>query len=87
MISGGVVYSLPWQNGQKPPFFLCDEGEIKSVGLLPLSTEMITQRPVIGSLLSSDTIPPFDSNKPHPENVILALSRIFLRRRIPDKRE
>lgn len=59
MISGGVVYSLPWQNGQKPPFFLCDEGEIKSVGLLPLSTEIITQRPVIGSLLSSDTYTPF----------------------------
>jgi hypothetical protein len=60
IISGGVVYSLPWQNGQNPPFFLWEEGEIKSVGLLPLSIEIITQRPVIGSLLSSDTYHPLD---------------------------
>ena len=54
MISFGVVYSFPGQNGQNPPFFLW-EGEIKSVGRFPLSTEMITQRPEMGSFLSSDT--------------------------------
>ncbi len=58
IISCGVVYSLPGQKGQKPPFFLC-EGDAKSVGRLPLSTEIITQRPDIGSFLSSDMSPPY----------------------------
>ena len=52
MISGGVVYSLPGQKGQNPPFFLWD-GETKSVGLFPLSTEMITHLPTMGSFLNS----------------------------------
>src|SRR3989304_2940300 len=48
-ISGGVVYSLPGQKGQNPPFLLCTGGEAKSVGLFPLSTAIMTQPPEMGS--------------------------------------
>jgi hypothetical protein len=61
MISVGVVYSFPGQKGQNPPLFFW-EGEIKSVGLFPLSTEIMTQRPDIGSFLSSDISPPLNSS-------------------------
>jgi len=62
IISVGVVYSLPGQNGQKPPFFFWD-GETKSVGLFPRSIEIITQRPDMGSFLSSDILPPLSCEK------------------------
>ncbi len=62
IISGGVVYSFPGQKGQNPPLFFC-EGETKSVGRFPLSTEIITQRPDIGSFLSSDIFPPIIRQK------------------------
>jgi hypothetical protein len=62
IISDGVVYSLPWQNGQNPPLFLC-EGETKSVGRFPLSTEIITHLPEIGSFLNSDIYPPIIRQK------------------------
>src|SRR6266404_1436877 len=52
MISGGVFDSLPGQNGQKPPLILNDSRE-KSEGRRARSVEMITQRPVIGSLRRS----------------------------------
>jgi hypothetical protein len=62
MISGGVVYSLPGQKGQNPPFFLC-EAERKSVGLFPRSIDMITHLPTMGSFLSSGIYPPFIAKK------------------------
>src|SRR5205807_3960999 len=46
--------SLPGQNGQNPPFILMGS-RAKSVGRLARSVEMITQRPVTGSFLSSGT--------------------------------
>src|SRR3954470_8940197 len=51
-ISGGVFDSLPGQNGQKPPLILNDSRE-KSEGRRARSGEMITQRPVMGSLRRS----------------------------------
>ena len=52
MISGGVVCSLPSQNAQKPPFF--GETRIpKSEGRFPLSIEIMTHLPEMGSFLSS----------------------------------
>src|SRR3954468_13384856 len=54
-ISGGVVLSLPGQNGQNPPFIVTRSRE-KSPGRLERSVEMITHRPVTGSFLSSGTI-------------------------------
>src|ERR1700704_6282781 len=53
-ISGGVVFSLPGQNGQNPPF-MATRSRKKSPGRLERSVEMITQRPVTGSFLSSGT--------------------------------
>src|ERR1035441_6061268 len=52
--SAGVRLSLPGHSGQVP----LDEGRgtvsrLKSLGLRARSAEMITQRPVTGSLLSS----------------------------------
>jgi hypothetical protein len=63
-ISGGVVYSFPGQKGQNPPFFFC-EGETKSVGLFPRSTEIITHLPTIGSFLSSGIVPPITEQNEH----------------------
>jgi hypothetical protein len=57
MISGGVVYSLPGQKGQNPPFFRC-EGDMKSVGLFPLSIDIMTHLPTIGSFRNSGIFPP-----------------------------
>jgi hypothetical protein len=51
-ISGGVLSSFPSQRGQNPPIDL-DCSVTKSEGLLPLSVEMITHLPWIGSFLSS----------------------------------
>src|SRR3954463_1265791 len=51
-ISGGVFDSLPGQNGQNPPLILNDSRE-KSEGRRARSVEMITQRPVMGSLRRS----------------------------------
>jgi hypothetical protein len=53
MISGGVLSSLPGQKGQNP-LLIGFLGTLKSEGLLPLSVEIITHRPVTGSLRSSD---------------------------------
>src|SRR6476469_7755810 len=53
-ISGGVVLSLPGQNGQNPPFRVTRSRE-KSPGRLERSVEIITHRPVTGSFLSSVT--------------------------------
>jgi hypothetical protein len=44
---------LPGQNGQNP-VLAGGFGMLKSDGLLPLSVEIITQRPVTGSFLNSD---------------------------------
>src|SRR5208337_2247543 len=56
-ISGGVFPSLPGQNGQ----FRGGPGKTlsrrKSIGRFPRSVEMITQRPVIGSLRNSGNSP------------------------------
>src|SRR4051812_33665459 len=51
-ISGGVFDSLPGQNGQNPPLILNDSRE-KSEGRRERSVEMMTQRPVMGSLRRS----------------------------------
>jgi hypothetical protein len=58
IISGGAVCSLPGQKGQKPAAFLLWEGEMKSEGLLPLSTDMMTHLPDMGSFLNSGMFPP-----------------------------
>src|SRR5208337_2488027 len=52
--SGGVLLSLPGQNGQNPPLFFTGS-RLKSVGRLERSVEMMTHRPTIGSLRSSGT--------------------------------
>src|SRR5271167_3726871 len=52
--SWGVLFSLPGQNGQKPPFIFTGS-RLKSVGRLARSVEMMTQRPTIGSLRNSGT--------------------------------
>src|SRR5208283_5877195 len=52
--SGGVLLSLPGQNGQKPPFIFTGS-RLKSVGRLARSVDMMTHRPTIGSLRSSGT--------------------------------
>src|SRR5271166_6863532 len=52
--SGGVLPSLPGQNGQKPPFILTDS-RTKSVGRLERSVDMMTHRPTMGSLRNSGT--------------------------------
>src|ERR1700758_3379037 len=51
-ISGGVLASFPGQKGQNPPLIFIFS-RTKSVGRLARSVEMITQRPTIGSFLSS----------------------------------
>src|SRR5882757_7354509 len=51
-ISGGVLFSLPEQNGQNPPLILT-ASRAKSVGRLARSVEIMTHRPTIGSFLSS----------------------------------
>src|SRR5512134_1628003 len=73
MISGGVVYSFPGQNGQNPPFFRWD-CERKSVGLFPRSIDMMTHRPTIGSFLSSGILPPsIHTNREHPSPAMLSV--------------
>src|SRR5271170_3921765 len=52
-ISDGVFASLPGQNGQFLGFLAITLSRRKSLGRLPRSVEMITQRPVIGSFRSS----------------------------------
>src|SRR3972149_10379240 len=52
IISGGVLSSLPSQNGQYPPLIGCGS-VLKSVGLIALSVAMITHRPEMGSFRSS----------------------------------
>src|SRR5262245_16775435 len=52
-ISGGVLSSWPAQNTQLVSFGRTGSGP-KSVGRRPRSPEMITQRPTMGSFLSSD---------------------------------
>jgi hypothetical protein len=54
-ISGGVLSSFPWQRGQNPPADLRSSAA-KSEGLLPLSVEMITHLPWMGSFLSWGTL-------------------------------
>src|ERR1035438_2330975 len=58
--SGGVLFSCPGQNGQKPPLSFTDS-RTKSVGRLERSVEMMTHRPTMGSLRSSGTVklPPY----------------------------
>src|SRR5438046_951298 len=51
-ILGGVLLELPEQKGQNPPFILT-ESRAKSVGRLARSVEIMTQRPTMGSFLSS----------------------------------
>jgi hypothetical protein len=58
IISGGAVCSLPGQNGQNPPVLLLCDGDIKSAGLFPLSTDIITHLPEMGSFLNSGIYPP-----------------------------
>src|SRR5271157_2295749 len=52
--SEGVLLSLPGQNGQKPPFIFTGS-RLKSVGRLARSVEIMTHRPMIGSLRNSGT--------------------------------
>jgi len=54
-ISGGVLASLPGQNGQKLADLMSARSREKSLGRLERSVEMITQRPVMGSFRSSGT--------------------------------
>jgi hypothetical protein len=60
-ISLGVVCSFPSQKAQNPPFF-GDTRIPKSDGLFPLSTEMITHLPEIGSFLNSGIHPSMYKN-------------------------
>src|SRR5208282_1291513 len=52
--SEGVLFSLPGQKGQNPPFIFTGS-RLKSVGRLARSVEIMTHRPTIGSLRSSGT--------------------------------
>src|SRR5579864_429382 len=61
-ISGGVFNSLPGQNGQNEPPFICTLSRTKSDGLFPRSLEIITQRPVIGSLRRSGNLYSFSQS-------------------------
>jgi hypothetical protein len=54
----GVFASLPGQNGQFFPSLGITLSRRKSMGRFPRSVEMITQRPVIGSLRNSGKLPP-----------------------------
>src|ERR1700677_865024 len=54
-ISGGVLFSAPGQNGQPRGPAITTLSRTKSIGRLPRSVEMITQRAVIGSFRSSGT--------------------------------
>src|SRR5882724_1204350 len=54
-ISGGVLLSLPGQKGQKLPPLATTRSRVKSPGRLERSVEMMTQRPVTESFLSSGT--------------------------------
>src|SRR5579864_1871288 len=56
--SGGVLPSLPKQKGQNPLPSMRTLSRTKSVGRLARSVEMMTQRPVIGSFLSSGNYSP-----------------------------
>src|SRR5262249_30607486 len=56
MISGGVLLSLPGQNGQKAAPLITARSREKSPGRRARSVDMITQRPVTGSLRSSGTV-------------------------------
>src|SRR5208283_6013154 len=53
--SGGVLFSLPGQNGQNPPLIFTDS-RTKSVGRLERSVDMMTHRPTMGSLRNSGTV-------------------------------
>src|SRR3954451_11313811 len=64
-ISGGVFDSFPGQNGQNPPLILNDSRE-KSEGRRARSVEMITQRPVMGSLRRSGITDYFTRNSNLP---------------------
>jgi hypothetical protein len=57
--SGGVDFSLPVQNGQNPPFF-CTGGSEKSPGRFARSVLIMTHLELVGSFLSSGTMPPVD---------------------------
>src|SRR5271166_4445395 len=52
--SEGVLFSLPGQKGQKPPFIFTGS-RLKSLGRLARSVEIMTHRPTIGSLRNSGT--------------------------------
>src|SRR5579871_4112711 len=56
MISGGVLLSLPGQNGQKGVPLMTTVSREKSLGRLERSVDMITQRPMTGSFRNSGTV-------------------------------
>src|SRR5260221_4842359 len=65
-ISGGVLLSFPGQNGQKDVPLSAALSRRKSLGRLERSVEMMTQRPVMGSFLSSGT----SSILSHPKRIL-----------------
>src|SRR6201999_934517 len=62
-ISGGVLFLAPGQNGHPRGPVTTTLSRTKSIGRLPRSVEMITQRAVIGSFRSSGT-----TNPPRPRS-------------------